>query len=511
MARLVLVGLPGAGKSTLAPLLADQWGVACLDTDDVVREMTGRGVADWIRDAGEDAFREVEADALERALVDDVVVSTGGGIVTSERSRRSLESAPVLWLDAPLDLLARRIDGGDRPLVADDPRVRLAELNRERRPLYARVATWTLSSEPRPENLVTRARALVEDPVSIHSVRLAERSYDVVVARGARHRLAGLLARLAPRARRVAFITTPTLREQPWWDLEVGLDPVVIDVPDGESAKSLATLETVCERLARAGLSRDDVVVSVGGGAVCDLAGFAAAVYLRGVRVVHVATTLLAQVDAAIGGKTAVDIPAGKNLVGAFHQPLGVLCDLEVLETLPEREWRSGWGEVVKCVLLTGARDASPGDVRDLVNLSVALKARIVSADEREGGERALLNYGHTLAHAIEALALERDVDELRHGEAVAVGLAFATRLATRLGRVGASRISEVDALLSRFGLSSRLGEFSTERVLEFMARDKKAHHDLTFVLDGPRGVEVVPEVDVDVVRDTLETMKGES
>ncbi|OYV24008.1 MAG: hypothetical protein B7W95_00160, partial [Acidimicrobiales bacterium 20-64-4] len=144
MARLVLVGLPGAGKSTLAPLLADHWGVACLDTDDVVREMTGRGVADWIRDAGEDAFREVEADALERALVDDVVVSTGGGIVTSERSRRSLESAPVLWLDAPLDLLARRIDGGDRPLVAGDPRVRLAELNRERRPLYARVATWTL-------------------------------------------------------------------------------------------------------------------------------------------------------------------------------------------------------------------------------------------------------------------------------------------------------------------------------------------------------------------------------
>ncbi len=226
--------------------------------------------------------------------------------------------------------------------------------------------------------------------------------------------------------------------------------------------------------------------------------------------VVHVATTLLAQVDAAIGGKTAVDLAAGKNLVGAFHQPLGVLCDLDVLETLPEREWRSGWGEVAKCALLERRTDLSREQVASLVNLAVALKARIVSSDEREGGERALLNYGHTLAHAIEAIALERDPDELRHGEAVGVGLAFATRLAVRLGRLEEGRIGEVDRYLESFGLSSALGSFSTDAVVDFMTRDKKAHHDLTFVLDGPRGVEVVAGVDPAVVAATIESMKGE-
>ncbi len=510
MARLVLVGLPGTGKSSLAHHLAPLLGVEALDTDDVVRERTGRDVAQWIREEGEPAFRLVEAEALEWALARDAVVATGGGVVTHERSRHLLAGQPVVWLDAAPDDLVERVDSGDRPLLGGDVAERLGRLYGERRALYAAVSTWRLSASRTLDDLGREVLNVVRSERAVHRVELAERGYDVVVSRGARHQLAGLVARRSPAARQVVVVTTKNLRTQPWWDIEAGLASHVIEVPDGEAAKSLSSLERLCESFAALGMSRRDVVVAVGGGAVCDLAGFAAAVYLRGVAVVHVATTLLAQVDAAIGGKTAVDLAAGKNLVGAFHQPLGVLCDLDVLETLPEREWRSGWGEVAKCALLERRTDLSREQVASLVNLAVALKARIVSSDEREGGERALLNYGHTLAHAIEAIALERDPDELRHGEAVGVGLAFATRLAVRLGRLEEGRIGEVDRYLESFGLSSALGSFSTDAVVDFMTRDKKAHHDLTFVLDGPRGVEVVAGVDPAVVAATIESMKGE-
>ncbi len=188
-------------------------------------------------------------------------------------------------------------------------------------------------------------------------VELGERSYDVAVGAGVRHELAGLISARAPRARAAALVAPASIAARPWFDLSSGIEQHVLSVADGESAKTPAALSDLVERLAACGLSRDDVVVAVGGGAVTDVAGFAAAVYLRGVAVVHVPTTLVGQVDAAIGGKTGVNLLAGKNLMGAFHQPLGVLCDTETLATLPERERRSGLGEVAKCWLLE-RRDA---------------------------------------------------------------------------------------------------------------------------------------------------------
>jgi len=271
----------------------------------------------------------------------------------------------------------------------------------------------------------------------------------------------------------------------------------------------LSTLESVCEQLARHHVSRRDVVVGVGGGAITDLAGFVAAVYLRGIALLHVPTTVVGQVDAAIGGKTAVNIAAGKNLVGAFHQPAGVWCDAETLRTLSARERISGMGEVAKCWLIEGRSRAEldEASMSDLIEVSVALKARIVAADEFEHyGQRALLNYGHTLGHAIELVALARDADELRHGEAVAVGLAFAARLARELGRVGDQEVDETEAVLDFFGLPKRLqGSFDVEELLRAMASDKKAHHDLTFVLDGENGCEVVNGIDPGIVREVLE------
>jgi 5-deoxy-5-amino-3-dehydroquinate synthase len=345
------------------------------------------------------------------------------------------------------------------------------------------------------------------------NVELSDRSYDVVLGDGARHELAALLKERAPRARVVALVTSPSLRAQPWFHFETGLVQHVLEMPEGEGAKSLEVLERLCERLAELELSRHDVIVGVGGGAITDVAGFAAAVYLRGIDLVQVPTSLVGQVDAAIGGKTAVNLRAGKNLVGAFHQPLGVLCDFETLVTLPDRERLAGLGEVAKCWLLERRRASELADasLHELIEVSVRLKADVVANDEFEGGRRAQLNYGHTLAHALEALALTRHVDEMRHGEAVAIGLAFAVRLAHRLGRVGANEVANHDAVLAALGLSARVPAlFNTSELIAAMGHDKKAHHDLTFVLASADGFEVVAGVDPTVVADVLEEFRGE-
>ncbi len=340
-------------------------------------------------------------------------------------------------------------------------------------------------------------------------VSLRDAPYEVILGPGVRHEVSSFVNRRFARARMVVIITSPTIRRQPWFDLTFERETHVIEVCDGEAAKTLTSFAEVCDGLARLGVSRHDVIVGVGGGAITDLAGFAAAVYLRGVTVMHVPTSVVGQVDAAIGGKTAIDIAAGKNLVGAFHQPAGVWCDIETLTTLSDRERIAGMGEVAKCWLLEGRSSSllAQTTTSEFIEFSVALKARIVVADEFERtGQRALLNYGHTLGHAVELVALARDADELRHGEAVAIGLAFAARLARRLGRVGADVVAEPDAGGGYVARPARLaGDFDATQLLEIMARDKKAHHDLTFVLAGKDGYEVVEDIDSFVVRDELE------
>ena len=345
-------------------------------------------------------------------------------------------------------------------------------------------------------------------------VELGERRYDVLIGDDTRRQLAGILAAVLPDAARAAIVTQA--------GIGVSVDPGIpsdrFNVPDGEQAKSLAVVEDLCRDLARAGLSRSDVVVAVGGGVVTDLAGFAAASFQRGIAYVNVATSLLAQVDAAIGGKTGVNIPEGKNLVGAFWQPKAVLCDTEVLSTLPPREWASGRGEMAKYAFLGGKAgfdDRSASSFLDLpldeqVARCVAIKAEVVTADEREGDRRMVLNYGHTLAHALEASAFGAESgSDLRHGEAVAIGLVFAGLLARRLGRIDDERAELHRQVVGAFDLSPLLpAEVDPGRLLSFMSRDKKANHDLTFVLDGPDGVEVVRGIDRTDVVATLAEMQ---
>lgn len=330
-------------------------------------------------------------------------------------------------------------------------------------------------------------------------VPLTDRPYEVLVGDGVRHEL----ARVIPsRARRVAVVTQRGIGVE----IDPGREHRIFEMPDGEHAKSLTTVESLCRRFSQWGLTRSDCVVAVGGGIVTDTAGFAAAVYHRGVDVIHVATTLLGQIDAAIGGKTGVNLPEGKNLVGAFWQPSAVLCDTEVLHTLPPREYRSGLGELAKYHFLGGG-DLDALSLEQQVAACVAIKAAVVADDEREGGRRAILNYGHTLAHAIE-IAGDHD---LRHGEAVAVGLIFAAELARRLGRIDDGRVAEHRRVVAAYDLPDSLPVgLPTSELVALMARDKKALDGITFVLDGPDGVESVTGVPVADIEAAVGAVRSE-
>jgi len=328
-------------------------------------------------------------------------------------------------------------------------------------------------------------------------VSLGERSYPVLVGSGARHRL---LEVLPVGVARVAVVTQDNIGV----DVDPGVEHRVFTMGDGEATKDIGTVEDLCRDWAQWGLTRGDCVVAVGGGVVTDTAGFAAAVYHRGVPVVHVATTLLGQVDAAIGGKTGVNLPEGKNLVGAFWQPAAVLCDTEVLGTLPPREYRNGLGEMAKYAFLgvDGLRDL-PLD--EAVAACVACKAEVVGTDERESGRRAILNYGHTLAHALETAGRY----DLRHGEAVAIGLIYAAELAHRLGRIDADRVAEHRRVVAGYDLPLVIPPGSDpDQLVDLFARDKKAVSGLTFVLDGPRGVEPVAVNDRRLLVETFDAVR---
>lgn len=328
-------------------------------------------------------------------------------------------------------------------------------------------------------------------------VPLADRSYDVLVGPGVRSELASVLP---PGVRRAAVVTQANIPVT----VDPGVEHRVFTIGDGEPAKSLSTIEELCRGFAQWGLTRGDCVVAVGGGVVTDVGGFAAAVYHRGIPFVSVPTTLLGMVDAAVGGKTGVNLPEGKNLVGAFWQPSAVLCDTEVLATLPPREYRCGLGEMAKYHFLTGD-DLGALDLDARVARSVEIKAEVVASDEREGGRRAILNYGHTLAHAIETLG-EYD---LRHGEAVAIGLVYAAEVARRLDRIDDARVAEHRAVVASYDLPAALpAGMDPDELLALFARDKKAVRGVTLVLDGPNGVEPVTDIDERVLRDALEAVR---
>lgn len=317
------------------------------------------------------------------------------------------------------------------------------------------------------------------------NVDLGTRSYPVVVGHGVVGEIDSLLPKTAKRAvivtqKEIGFVVKPKI------------DSTTVLIGNGEQHKNLQTIEMLSQKFAEIGLTRNDVVIGLGGGMVTDVAGFAAASWHRGTPVLHVSTSLVGMVDAAIGGKTGVNIDQGKNLVGAFWQPCAVVCDLDALKTLPEREMRCGLGEVAKYHFLTGD-DLLALEMPQRIARCVEIKAKIVAADERESGGRALLNYGHTLAHA-----LERSSNfSLAHGEAVAVGMIYAAHLAHAMQRISQARVEEHYKVIGQtYGLKVKPDErVNRKELIELMRHDKKAVSGLTFVLDGASGIEVVSGV----------------
>ena len=328
-------------------------------------------------------------------------------------------------------------------------------------------------------------------------VDLGDRSYSVVVGHGV---LSHTKSMIPASARRVAIVTQegiPTKYIPAFGDLDASTHVI----GEGESHKTLATIERLCREFSQAGLTRGDVIVAVGGGMVTDVAGFVAASYHRGIPVVHVATSLLAMIDAAVGGKTGVNIAEGKNLVGAYWQPHGVVCEMDALDTLPEREMRCGLGEMAKYHFIV-REDLSSLSMVDRIARCVRIKADIVSADEREGGIRALLNYGHTLAHALE-IATDFSI---AHGEAVAIGVLYAAHLAHRMGRIDSARVDQhYEVVQGVYGLRHPLPNgITSDQLIIDMGRDKKAIDSITFVLDSATGLEVVSGISDTNIREAL-------
>jgi shikimate kinase / 3-dehydroquinate synthase len=452
--HIALVGFMGAGKTTTVHELVQTLDIARMDVDRSIESTTGKTIPELFAE-GEDVFRAHEAAMVEHVLAGrrPMLIDVGGGAVTSERVRDALRRrATTIWLDVDVDTCWKRVRGSDRPLAQDETEFR--RLYDERRPLYADVAD-------------ARAR-------DVHDVVLAVAG--ITVERGAIHRLADLVPGDGP----TALVSDAHVAGIHGMDAQLALGARLAqthELPQGEAAKQLPALDRLWQELR---LDRSSTLVALGGGTTTDAAGFAAATYLRGIAWTPVPTTLVAQVDAAIGGKTAIDLPQGKNLVGAFHWPERTVVDPALLETLPSEQRREGMAEVVKTGLLAGEPLWDLPD-EELVRRCAAFKAAVCLRDPHDHAERKMLNLGHTFAHALEAAA---GYESLTHGTAVALGLQAALRLSGRDTRV-------VDELLR-----PKPVRVDRDRAWAAMQRDKKAvGGELRLVLLGDDG----PQWDVPV------------
>jgi shikimate kinase/3-dehydroquinate synthase len=468
---IVFIGFMGAGKST-ALAVAREAGLETVEIDQLMERELGKPIRQAFEEDGEEAFRVREAEVVGGLLenADGGAIALGGGSVLSERVRKALDRHIVVLLEIDTAEAWRRIEGTERPLATSEADV--ARLLAERGPLYEELADAVVPT--RDLGVVAGAlpaiRALAGMPAGTKLLWASSQSGDYPILVGS-----GILGTA-------------------WWPLEgrrfcvsdrdvaplfaERLQPLeaLVEVEPGEGAKTLGWAEEVLRELAQRGMSREDHVVALGGGVVGDLAGFCAHLYQRGVPVVHVPTTLVAQVDSAYGGKTGVDLPEGKNYAGAYQLPAGVLADVATLRTLPREELAAGFVEALKTGLLAGGplwervraiEAIDPDELADVVFACARYKCGIVAADERDGGLRNVLNLGHTVGHAIEAAS---NYSRYRHGEAISIGLLAALRLSD-----APQLRAECEGILLRQGLPVRLdSEVAIEDILAALQRDKK-------------------------------------
>lgn len=517
--QIVLVGLSGVGKSTVGAIVARRLGWPLLDTDDLVTQRHGGTPAEIITTKGEAAFREIERAVVHEAAQQvPAVIATGGGAFQLAVSRRTLgERGLICYLDATPAEVARRIreapNASERPLLAgEDIEARLVELDQERRLAYSHADLWVPVQGLDPETAAARilhSWATEADRLRAVPLRLdrlgSQRPtavpealvdtgtdrYPIWIGPGQLNRLPERL-RMLGLSGRVFLISDTNVIESHGMRIAQALDGAGIPgasyiVPAGEASKTLRVADELYRWLADQRAERRDVILALGGGVVGDLAGYVAATYLRGMPLIQAPTSTLAMNDAAIGGKVAVDLAAGKNLVGAFHQPRAVIADTETLRSLPRRSYTEGFGEVIKHALILdpgllkeierhasslASNTAEPDLIASVFTRSARLKAMVVSADPTERGLRAVLNYGHTIGHGIEAASGYGG--DFLHGEAVAVGMMGAARIAVRLGLHDEELLARHGDILRAFGLPLTAPGVSTQAVLNAMRLDKK-------------------------------------
>ncbi len=499
---VVLVGLMGAGKTSIGRRLAARLGLPFRDADTEIEAAAGATVPEIFDRFGEAEFRSGERRVIARLLAGDpLVLATGGGAYMDEQTRATIRREAVcIWLRARLPTLLRRVAGrSHRPLLnGGDPAEVMQRLMTTRHPIYAEADIIVDCGDENPDATTGHVldALLAWQPARRLRVALASASYDVVVGDNLLARAGALLAPVLPQKR--AFVVTDenvAARHLPMLLAglaETGFSVVPITVAAGETSKSLATFGEVTDQILEAGVERRTAVIALGGGVVGDLAGYAAASTLRGLPFVQVPTTLLAQVDSSVGGKTGINTRYGKNLLGAFHQPRMVLADTATLATLPVRELRAGYAEIAKAGLIGDAAffswcEANGGAVvggersvqAEAVLRACAFKAQVVGDDEREeksSDGRALLNLGHTFGHALEA---ELGFGTILHGEAVAIGIGLAFRLSANLGLCAPADAERVIGHFAAVGMEAELPmlnrRLSADRLIAHMRRDKKA------------------------------------
>lgn len=506
----VLIGMPGAGKTRVGGEVAQMLGVRFTDSDEVIEQRAGMRITEYFSEYGEPKFRELESQVIADLLrTAGGIVSLGGGAPMTESVRRNLQryisqGGKVVYLQAdPQEAMERARRGGNRPMLAGDAAARWRALYEERDPVFdavANVHVHTRGSSPQ------HAARKVMDMVMEHDVHVTGTSitpYDVRIGVGTSNHLAEVLG---DRPVRIALIhTAPVQRHSDRARAllrQAGYEVSDVLIPDAEAGKTIEVANGIWQRLGNEGFTRSDAVVGLGGGAATDLAGFVAATWMRGIRYVNCPTSLLAMVDASTGGKTGINTPQGKNLVGSFYTPAGVLADMRALETLPNDIFIEGLGEVAKSgfirdpeilsILENHAQQlrefngstflCSPLEdvVAELIERTVKVKAYHVSNDLREAGLREFLNYGHTLGHAIEQI----EHFKWRHGNAVAVGCVFAAELSSILGYIDQDLVDYHRQLLGSLGLPISWSGGDWDSVLALMHRDKKARgNTLRFVV----------------------------
>ncbi len=533
--NIILVGLMGSGKSTIGKVLAKHFGKIFIDSDIEIQNRTGVSIPHIFDIEGEGGFRERESYVIQDTLGNsNIVLATGGGAVLKAANRKLMsERGIVVYLQADVNELWQRTRGDkNRPLLqTDNPLLKLKELFAERDPLYKEVADIVIQTGKQSvHSLMLKLISKINEFIRSHNeesgnmeilVPLKDRSYSIYIDQGLLNSIELLLPHIPQK--RVSIVTNTTV--SPLY-LKVitralqdsGIEFNSITLPDGEKYKTFESINAIYDFLLKNRCERSTPIIALGGGVIGDMTGFAAATYLRGVPFIQIPTTLLSQVDSSVGGKTGINHPMGKNMIGAFYQPKVVIVDINTLTTLPDKELSAGLAEVIKYGLIRDwpflewleanmdrLIDREPSALKYAISRSCENKAEIVGLDEKESGVRALLNLGHTFGHAIES---GMGYGVWLHGEAVAAGTIMAADLSYRMGWISAEDVARVRALFKRANLPTIAPNLGRDKYIDLMGMDKKVESGkLRFILLKELGkAEITADVPLQHLYATLET-----